>query len=176
LPGAASVSPFSFSFETQVPVVTVAFDPVRINGAGEVLITGTLSAEANNRNRYDWWRYRLDPCHPAFYEPYDDHNITVGRNVLVSDLGLLAKKSLEWDWLVAANNIKTTQPAADINVDVLNYQGRVLFQVKTDRNGLAAFPDPGAAAFIYARNELGRAYLRINDASSLAVSHFDVAV
>jgi uncharacterized protein YfaS (alpha-2-macroglobulin family) len=132
-------------------------------------------AENSNRNRYDWRRYRFDPCHPAFYEAYDDHNITVGRNVLVSDLGLLAKKSLDGSWLVAVNNVKTTRPAANVDVDVLSYQGRVLTRVKTDSNGLAAFPNPGAAAFIYARNELGRAYLRINDSSALAISHFDVA-
>jgi uncharacterized protein YfaS (alpha-2-macroglobulin family) len=132
-------------------------------------------AENNNRNRYDWYRYRQDPCHPAFYEAYGDHDITVGRNILVSDLGLLAKKSLDGLWLVAANNVRTAQPEADTDIDILNYQGRVLARAKTDRNGMAAFRDPGASAFICARNGLGRAYLRINDASSLAVSHFDVS-
>ena len=45
-----------------------------------------------NFNWSEWYNRRNDPCHPAFYVTnYYDHNVTVGRNVLVSDLGLLAK-------------------------------------------------------------------------------------
>ncbi|MDR2158496.1 MAG: alpha-2-macroglobulin [Treponema sp.] len=126
---------------------------------------------------YDWYRYRKDPCHPAFYAPYGDHNITVGRNVLVSDLGLLAKRSLDGGWFVAASNIKTAQPLADTDIDILNYQGRLLSRVKTGRDGIAAFPalSPGIPAFVYARSPAGRAWLKINDSLAMAVSHFDVS-
>jgi uncharacterized protein YfaS (alpha-2-macroglobulin family) len=131
----------------------------------------------NNRT-YDWYRYRKDPCHPAFYASYGDHNITVGRNVLTSDLGLLAKRSLDGTWFVAASNIKTAQPLADTDIDILNYQGRLLSRVKTGRDGIAAFPalqSPGTPAFVYARGAPGRAWLKINDSLAMAVSHFDVS-
>ncbi|MDR3174590.1 MAG: alpha-2-macroglobulin, partial [Treponema sp.] len=132
----------------------------------------------NNRT-YDWYRYRRDPCHPAFYLPYGDHNITVGRNTLVSDLGLLVKRSLDGGWLAAASNIKTAQPLADLDIDILNYQGRLLSRVKTGRDGLAAFPpsalSSGTPTFVYARSPAGRAWLKINDSLAMAVSHFDVS-
>ncbi|MDR0624499.1 MAG: alpha-2-macroglobulin, partial [Treponema sp.] len=128
---------------------------------------------------YDWYRYRKDPCHPAFYAPYGDHNITKGRNVLVSDLGLLAKRSLDGNWFAAASNIRTAQPLADLDVDILNYQGRLLGRAKTGRDGIAAFPPSalasGTPAFIYARSPAGRAWLKINDSLAMAVSHFDVS-
>jgi uncharacterized protein YfaS (alpha-2-macroglobulin family) len=132
------------------------------------------------KNRtYDWYRYRKDPCHPAFYAAYGDHNITAGRNVLVSDLGLLAKRSLDGGWFVAASNIRTAQPAADTDVDILNYQGRLLSRVKTGRDGIAAFPpsavSSGTPVFVAARSPAGRAWLKINDSLAMAVSHFDVS-
>jgi uncharacterized protein YfaS (alpha-2-macroglobulin family) len=132
----------------------------------------------NNRT-YDWYRYRKDPCHPGFYVPQGDHTITIGRNTLVSDLGLVAKRSLDGNWFVAASNIKTAQPLADLDVDILNFQGRLLGRVTTGRDGIARFPPAalaaGIPAFIYARSSAGRAWLRINDSLAMAVSHFDVS-
>jgi uncharacterized protein YfaS (alpha-2-macroglobulin family) len=130
---------------------------------------------------YDWYQKRQDPCHPAFYLPFWDHNITVGRNILVSDLALMAKRSLDGIWLVAASNLKTAQSAAGVNIKVLNYQGRLLYEAKTGSSGIAALPDmktvssPGEPAFIYAQSGAGRAWLKVNDSLALAVSHFDLA-
>jgi uncharacterized protein YfaS (alpha-2-macroglobulin family) len=129
----------------------------------------------------EWNNRRKDPCHPAFYISYWDHNITVGRNILVSDLGLLAKRGLDGRWVLAATNLRTAQPAADAEVRVLNYQGRVLYQGRTGNDGMAQVPDPGSlsapgeAAFIYAQTGFGRNWLRVNDSLALAVSHFDLA-
>jgi uncharacterized protein YfaS (alpha-2-macroglobulin family) len=126
---------------------------------------------------YEWYQTRLDPCHPAFYMPFGDHNITVGRNVMVSDLGLLAKRSLDGSWIAAASNIKTARPAADAEIKVHNYQGRVLYQTRTGADGMAALPNslPGKAALISAQAPFGRAWLKINDSLALASSHFDVS-
>jgi uncharacterized protein YfaS (alpha-2-macroglobulin family) len=132
----------------------------------------------NNRT-YDWYRYRKDPCHPAFYTPYGDHNITIGRNALISDLGLLAKRSLDGGLFAAASNITTAQPLADLDIDILNYQGRLLGRAKTGRDGIAVFPpsslSSGTPAFVYARSSAGRSWLKINDSLVMAVSHFDVS-
>jgi uncharacterized protein YfaS (alpha-2-macroglobulin family) len=132
-----------------------------------------------NNEFYEWYRYRRDPHHPAYYAPYGDHNITIGRNTLVSDLGLLVKRSLDGGLFAAASNITTAQPLADLEVDVLNYQGRLLSRAKTGRDGIAVFSPSGLSsgtpAFVYARSSLGRAWLKINDSLAMAVSHFDVS-
>jgi uncharacterized protein YfaS (alpha-2-macroglobulin family) len=147
-------------------------------------------AEDSGYSWYEWNRYRKDPCHPAYYISYGDHTITVGRNVLVSDLGLLAKRTLDGKWLVAASNLKTAQPAANAEIEVLNFQGRVLYRLKTGTNGLTSVDGPASAAspagssgglaggtpaFITAKTGLGRAFLKLNDSLALTISHFDVS-
>ncbi|MDR0709130.1 MAG: alpha-2-macroglobulin, partial [Spirochaetaceae bacterium] len=130
---------------------------------------------SNNRSRYDWYRYRKDPCHPTFYEAYDDHNVTVSRNVLVSDLGLLAKRTTDGAWLLAVSDLKTALPVPGAAVELLNFQGKVLARTNTGGDGLARFTQPVAAAFVRTRGAGNHGYLRLNDSSTLAVSHFDVS-
>jgi uncharacterized protein YfaS (alpha-2-macroglobulin family) len=66
-----------------------------------------------------------------------------------------------------------------LDVDILNYQGRLLGRVKTGRDGVALFSPsalaPGTPVFIYARSPQGRAWLKINDSLAMAISHFDVS-
>ncbi|MDR2149217.1 MAG: alpha-2-macroglobulin [Spirochaetaceae bacterium] len=131
----------------------------------------------SNRWTYNWYKYRFDPCHPAFYADYSDHSITVSRNVLVSDLGLLAKKNRDGTVFVSATNLKTAEKAPEVNISLINYQGKVLTKAQTGADGSVMLPDPGAAStiFIAAESSLGTAYLKINDSSSLSSSHFDVS-
>jgi len=131
-------------------------------------------------NWSDWYNYRRDPCHPAYYVNMSGHNITKNRNVLVSDLGLIAKRSFDGSWIIATTNLITARAAPNTDYKVINYQGRVLHQGKTNSNGIASIPASadtasGSRLFVYAENNLGRAYLRANDSLALSVSHFDIS-
>jgi uncharacterized protein YfaS (alpha-2-macroglobulin family) len=134
-----------------------------------------------NFNWNEWYRYQDDPCHPAFYTPSFNSDINLSRNVMVSNLGLLAKKSYDHSWMIATTNLITARPAPDTEYRIYNYQGRLLSQGKTDSNGMARipdFPEKSSASprlIVYAESSLGRTYLKINDSLSLAVSHFDVS-
>jgi len=133
-----------------------------------------------NSDDYDWYNYRKDPCHPAFYVNMSGHNITMSRNVLVSDLGLLAKRSLDGSWIISTTNLITARAAPNTDYKVLTYQGRVLHQGKTNASGIASIPASpdtasGSRLFVYAESNLGRAYLKINDSLALTVSHFDIS-
>jgi len=136
--------------------------------------------ESANYDWDEWYRYNKDPCHPAFYINMYEHNITKNRNVLVSDLGLIAKRSLDGSWLIATTNIITARAAPNVEYKVYNYQGRVINQGKTNSNGIATIPAStdtasGSRLFVYAENSLGRAYLKIFDSLALSVSHFDIS-
>ena len=131
-------------------------------------------------NWSDWHRFRRDPCHPSFFFSHWDHDITIGRNVLVSDLGLMAKRDMEGSWLIVTTNIVTAQPARGVDFRIHNFQGRVLAQGRTGADGIAFLPHFTVTPqdnrfFISAESDLGRAYLRVQDALALATSHFDVA-
>jgi hypothetical protein len=131
-------------------------------------------------NWSEWNRHRNDPCHPAFYVPMSGRNITRGRNVHVSNLGLMARRELDGSWLLAATNLITARSSPNTEFRIYNYQGRVLHQGRTGADGMAVIPasvetGSGSRLVIYAENNLGRAYLRVNDSLALAVSHFDIA-
>ncbi|MDR1949005.1 MAG: alpha-2-macroglobulin, partial [Spirochaetaceae bacterium] len=151
----------------------------------EPILPGESTAEKsywdsynNGNSSYNSYRTRynnrFNPNHPAFYEKFNDHYITVGRNVLVSNLGLLAKRGGDGAWLVSANNVRGTQGAAGIPVRLINYQGRVLAEERTDAAGLAAFGPVRDVYFAYAELGTDRAYLKLNESLALATSHFDV--
>jgi uncharacterized protein YfaS (alpha-2-macroglobulin family) len=109
------------------------------------------------------------------------HNVTKGRNVHVSDLGLLAKRAIDGSWLLAATNLLTARALPNTEFRIYNYQGRLLYQGRTGDDGKAVIPAPaselgtGSRLVVYAENGLGRAYLKINDSLALAASHFDVS-
>jgi uncharacterized protein YfaS (alpha-2-macroglobulin family) len=165
------------SGSSPVDVSGLLFPPDRF----EEIVPDESRAESSAWDSYDEYsggssRYndRFNPNHPAFYEKFYNHNITVGRNVLVSDLGLLAKRGGDGAWLVSANNVRTTQGEAGIPVRLINYQGRVLAEGKTDAAGLAAFGPVRDAYFAYAESGKNRAYLKLNESLALATSHFEV--
>ena len=127
----------------------------------------------------DMNRFRNDPCHPAYYIPMSGNNITKGRNVLVSDLGLLAKRGQDGAWLVSTTNLITARPSPNTEFKVFSFQGRLIYHGRTNANGIATVPassetGSGSRLFISAENNLGRAYLKVNDSLALSVSHFDV--
>ena len=130
-------------------------------------------------NWNDWYRFRNDPCHPSFYTNYYNRDTIIGRNVLVSDLGLAAKRDIDGSLLVAATNLISAAPVRNVEFRIHNFQGRVIHQGRTGADGLAAIPPSATAGqdsrlFITASGDLGRAFLRVQDALALATSHFDV--
>ncbi len=48
-------------------------------------------AENEAGNWEERYENRENPCHPGYYQRFYDHNVAAARNVLVSDLGLMAK-------------------------------------------------------------------------------------
>ncbi|MCL2801177.1 MAG: MG2 domain-containing protein [Treponema sp.] len=131
-------------------------------------------------NWREWNNYSSDPCHPAFYVPMGNRNITKSRNIMVSDLGLHAKRALDGSWLITTVNLVTARASPNTEYRVLNYQGRLLHQGRTNSSGIATVPASvdtgnGSRLVIYAESNLGRAYLRVNDSLALAMSHFDIA-
>ncbi len=129
--------------------------------------------EGYNWNEY--YRNRKNPCHPAYYRRYHDHDIKVSRNVLVSDLGLMAKIGNDGSIFAAVTDIKTAQPLPGVNLTLLDYQQQVLSETRTDGSGIARFQSERVPYLLVAKNGDQSGYLRLDDGSALSVSHFDVA-
>lgn len=119
---------------------------------------------------YDW-QQREDPCSPSYY--MDRTRVT--RNLLASDLGLIAKRGNDGSLLVAVSDLRTTEPLSGVKVDVLDMQRKTMSQAVTDREGLITLPPtPHRPFMLLASKGAQRGYLKMDDGSSLSISEFDV--
>ena len=72
-------------------------------------------------------------------EAADTSAVGDSRLVVVTDLGLIAKKSLDGSQDVFVQSIHTGSPVADANVDVVARNGQTVFTRSTDRDGRVHF-------------------------------------
>ena len=125
------------------------------------------------------WRvmreHNNDPCHPAFYAGYNARRNRISRNVLVSDIGLIAKKGANDSVLVVATDIGTTEPLSGVKITLLDYQQTEVGEAVTDRQGMAVIDADHTPFLLVAKRGDQTGYLRLADGTSLSVSHFDVA-
>jgi len=119
---------------------------------------------------YDY-REREDPCTPSYY--MRDNSAT--RNILASDLGLIAKCGNDGSVLIAVSDLRTAEPLAGVKLEVLDLQRKSLGQVVTDGEGIAKLPTTlHKPSLLVATKGTQRGYLPLTDGSSLSVSEFDV--
>lgn len=118
---------------------------------------------------YDW-QQRDNPCHSSYYRG----DKSIKRNVLASDLGLLAKRGGDGNTVVFVNDLKTTQPIAGVNVDLYDYQQQVIGSASTGADGRAVINSKSAPFALVAKNGSQRGYLKLFDGESLSISNFDV--
>ncbi|HRH70497.1 MAG TPA: MG2 domain-containing protein [Flavobacteriales bacterium] len=114
---------------------------------------------------------REDPCSPSYFA----RRSSVSRNILASDLGLIAKGGNDGSLLVAVSDLRSTEPLSGVKLDVLDLQRQSMTQVVTDGAGLARIPSTEHKPFLLlASKGTQRGYLKLDDGSSLSVSEFDV--
>ena len=114
---------------------------------------------------------RENPCSPSYFA----RSISVSRNVLASDLGLIAKCGNDGSMLIAASDLRSAAPLSGVKLDVLDLQRKSMGQVVTDGEGLATLPPTKHKPFLLVASKgTQRGYLKLDDGSSLSVSEFDV--
>lgn len=119
---------------------------------------------------YDY-REREDPCKASYYL----RSNSVARNILASDIGLIAKVGNDGSMLVAASDLRTARPLSGVKLDVLDFQRKAMGQVVTDAEGLATMPATKHKPFLLlAAKGAQRGYLKLDDGGSLSVSSYDV--
>jgi rfaE bifunctional protein nucleotidyltransferase chain/domain len=118
---------------------------------------------------YDW-QQRDNPCHPSYYT--GDRNIR--KNVLASDLGVLAKRGGDDKTIVFVNDLKTTLPRTGVELTVYDYQQQVIGSATTDGEGKAVIESDEMPFVLIAADGEQRGYLKLSDGESLSISNFDV--
>ena len=121
---------------------------------------------------YDYdYRDRDNPCANAYY----GSRRSVARNLLASDLGIIAKGGTDNSMNFAVTDLKTTDPLSGVTLEVYNYQQQLLGSVVTDGQGMAQIEKTSNQPFLLvAKQGQQRGYLRLDAGSSLSLSSFDV--
>ena len=117
------------------------------------------------------WEDRNDPCKSAYYSP--DKNVS--RNILATNLGLIAKIGTDNRIRVLVNDLTSALPAAETSLDIYDYQMQLLASGNTDRNGSATIECGSKPFLLVAHKGKDNNYLRLNDGNALSMSSFDVS-
>jgi len=120
---------------------------------------------------YDYSQ-RNNPCNQAYYSGKEP----VGKNILASDIGLIAKLGSDNSMFFAASDIKTTKPMKDVDLEILNYQQQIIAKTKTDGNGYAKLDKVDGVPFLLvAKQSKQRGYLKVDGSHALNLSTFDIS-
>jgi uncharacterized protein YfaS (alpha-2-macroglobulin family) len=118
------------------------------------------------------WNERDDPCKGSYYRFAP--NIRDSRNLLASNIGLIAKRGPKGKLLVVATALDTAKPMPGVKIDAMSYQNQLLASGRTDSSGMLEI-DSRAQPFALIAADGGRkGYLRVATGSALPTSHFDV--
>lgn len=131
---------------------------------------GTEESSIFYQYAYDW-RQRENPCSDAYYDP--DRKLS--RNLLATDIGLIAKQGEDSQLHVITSNIVTAAPLADVKIDVYDLQMQLIGSALSDREGFTSLPVARKPFLLIASTATDKNYLRLNDGASLSLSSFDVA-
>lgn len=138
----------------------------------------TLDDDDDFWSRYDGyytygynWEQKDNPCHSSYYnkDRYDS------RNILASNIGLIAKYGSDKSLFVAASNIISTDAISNVELEVLDYQQQIIGKGVTSGDGTANIPLKRKPYLLVAKQGEERGYLKLDDGSSLALGRFDVA-
>lgn len=118
---------------------------------------------------YDW-EQRDNPCHKSYYTS----NRVIKKNIIASDLGLLAKRGGDGRTVIAVTDLKTTQPLSGVQVTLYDFQQQPIGTASTNTDGLAEITSTQSPFAVVASNDRQRGYLKLQNGESLGLSSFDV--
>ncbi|HXH71628.1 MAG TPA: MG2 domain-containing protein, partial [Mariprofundaceae bacterium] len=129
-------------------------------------------AENYNENYYQGWLQRNDPCRNGYYIHSDATHVS--RNFLVSNIGLLAKRDQHQNLNIVATDLRSATPLVGAELEVRNFQNQTLARATTDKDGFATVALGAVPFYLVAKKDGQAGYLKLNDATALPTSHFDV--
>jgi alpha-2-macroglobulin len=162
--------------------------PVKVNSNGDEEGEGDYYGGGNGNSsigdedddfwsRYDSyypsgfnWQDRDNPCTDSYFTKQK----WATRNIIASNIGLVAKRGTDNSMMVIATDIITAQPIAGIELDLLDYQKQVIYKATSDSYGLAKFDMQRKPYLLVAKRGDERGYLKLDDGSALPLTRFNV--
>ena len=140
--------------------------------------SGTISDEDDDFwTRYDSyypdgfnWQEKDDPCTNSYFTKQR----WATRNIIASNIGLIAKRGNDNSMTIAVTDILSAQPMPNVDLELLDYQKQVLYKTTSDGDGFARFDLKRKPYLLVAKKGNERGYLKLDDGSSLPLSRFNV--
>lgn len=119
---------------------------------------------------YDYSQ-RDNPCHNSYY----NSSRFVSRNVLASNIGLIAKIGNDRKAYLSVSDILDVKAMAGVSIKAFDLQRQLVGEGSTDSDGMVSFDLKRKPFLFIAQKENQRGYLRVDDGSSLSLSNFEVS-
>ncbi|SCW46139.1 alpha-2-macroglobulin [Mucilaginibacter sp. NFR10] len=116
------------------------------------------------------WQERDDACTDSYYSKQR----WATRNIIASNIGLIAKRGNDNSMLVAVTDILSAEPMNNVDIELLDYQKQVIYKNTTGSDGLVKFDLKRKPYLLVAKKGVQRGYLKLDDGSSLPLSRFNV--
>jgi len=117
------------------------------------------------------WSDREDPCKPAYF----GKRRAVARNILASNLGVIAKYGSGQQLDVTVTDLIKASPVSNATVRVYNFQQQLLQEESANGNGMVSFQMKNKPFLVVAEHNQQKGYVRMVEGSALSYSMFDVS-
>lgn len=117
------------------------------------------------------WEERDNPCTSSYYTS----SRSIKRNVLASDLGLLAKRGDDGNAIVFVTDLKTAKPLSGVQLELYDFYQQLIGTATTDADGKVVINTKEPPFALIAKQGAQRGYLKLGDGEALSVSSFDVS-
>ena len=114
---------------------------------------------------------RDNPCKPTYYMVNERF---ISKNILASDLGIIAKSGFGNAMTIAITDIKTTAPIPGVEVEIYNFQNQIIDKKSTNNDGFIRIDLKKKPFLLIAKKGEQRGYLKLDDGSALSLSMFDI--
>ncbi|GAA3965173.1 alpha-2-macroglobulin family protein [Mucilaginibacter dorajii] len=117
------------------------------------------------------WQDKDNACTPSYYTK----TRWAIRNIIASNIGLIAKRGNDNNMLVAVTDIMSAKPMDGVELQLLDYQKQIIFKTTSGSDGLASFSLKRKPYLLVAKKGSQRGYLKLDDGNSLPLSRFNVS-
>ncbi len=140
----------------------------RKNNQGELI---SIMEHRRHNNYDDYWEGRKNPCTPYYYNP----DRFISKNVIASNIGIIAKKGNDNSVFISVNDLKTTEPLSGVQLELYDFSQEKLKTVTTNGSGTITLKLDQPIFTIIAKNGRERSYLKMIDPEANSLSRFDVS-
>ena len=120
---------------------------------------------------YSNWSERDNPCNNAYYRP-DKY---ISRNILASDLGIIAKVDKSNTCYVTVTNIMDVQAISGVTIEYYDFQQQLISSSKTNAKGQSQMKLERKPSFLILKHKGQYGYSNLKENQVNVLSEFDVS-